>query len=181
MVHSRPGQGLRSKRKRGAGRIFGRSGVFGTNLGCEGPIPQDSCSGARECVGYEVETETRPYILQEWWNFQNRTPVKEARYSLQLPSGWEYKATWINHPEVQPTPAGANQWQWVVDGRSGDREEDDMPPWAGIAGQMIVSFFPPGGSGKRGFENWNEMGRWENTLFQGSVIHRPRSSRKSRN
>ncbi len=129
-------------------------------------------------VGYEVETETRPYILQEWWNFQNRTPVKEARYSLQLPSGWEYKATWINHPEVQPTPAGANQWQWVVTDVPAIREEDDMPPWAGIAGQMIVSFFPPGGSGKRGFENWNEMGRWENTLFQGQRDPSPEIKQK---
>ena len=118
-------------------------------------------------VGYEIETEERPFILQDWWSFQHRIPVKEARYSLQLPSGWEYKAIWINHPEVQPTPAGANQWQWVVTDVPAIREEDDMPPWRGIAGQMVVSLFPPGGSGKRGFENWNDMARWESGLFQG--------------
>jgi hypothetical protein len=129
-------------------------------------------------VGYEVESEARPFILQDWWDFQNRTPVKEARYSLQLPSGWEYKATWINHPEVQPTPAGANQWQWVVTDVPAIREEDDMPPWAGIAGQMIVSFFPPGSSGKKGFENWNEMARWENMLFQGQREPSPEIEQK---
>jgi len=129
-------------------------------------------------VGYEVESEARPYILQDWWDFQNRTPVREARYTLQLPSGWEYKATWINHPEVQPTPAGANQWQWVVTDVAAVREEGDMPPWQGIAGQMVVSFFPPGGSGKRGFENWNEMGRWENTLFQGQRDPSPEIKQK---
>lgn len=129
-------------------------------------------------VGYEIESEARPYILQDWWDFQNRTPVREARYTLQLPSGWEYKATWINHPEVQPTPAGANQWQWVVTDVPAIREEGDMPPWQGIAGQMVVSFFPPGGSGKRGFENWNEMGRWENTLFQGQRDPSPEIKQK---
>ena len=129
-------------------------------------------------VGYEVESEARPFILQDWWDFQNRTPVKEARYSLQLPSGWEYKATWINHPEVQPTPAGANQWQWVVTDVPAIREEDDMPPWRGVASQMVVSLFPPGGSGKKGFENWNEMARWENTLFQGQREPSPEIEQK---
>jgi transglutaminase-like putative cysteine protease len=32
---------------------------------------------------------------------------------------------------------------------------------------MIVSYLPPGGSGKKGFENWAEMARWEVGLVQG--------------
>ncbi len=129
-------------------------------------------------VGYEIEVEERPFILQDWWSFQHRIPVKEARYNLQLPSGWEYKATWINHADVQPTPAGANQWQWVVSDIPAIREEDDMPPWRGIASQMIVSFFPPGGSGKKGFENWNDMARWESGLFQGQRDPSPEIKQK---
>jgi Domain of Unknown Function with PDB structure (DUF3857)/Transglutaminase-like superfamily len=118
-------------------------------------------------VGYEIEIEERPFILQDWWHFQRRVPTREARYSLQLPAGWEYKATWINHPEVQPTASGANQWQWVVNEVASIREEQDMPPWHGIAGQMVVSFLPPGGSGKQGFQSWAEMGKWEFNLDQG--------------
>src|ERR1700690_1233064 len=38
-------------------------------------------------VGYELETEERPYILQDRWDFQESVPVREARYTLQLPSG----------------------------------------------------------------------------------------------
>ena len=118
-------------------------------------------------VGFEIEVETRPYILQDWWHFQSRIPVREARYSLQMPAGWEYKAAWMNHKEIQPTPSGANEWQWVVTDLPGIREEDNMPPWRAVAAQMIVSFLPPGGSGKKGFENWAEMGRWEVGLVQG--------------
>jgi hypothetical protein len=118
-------------------------------------------------VGYEIEMENRPYILQDWWDFQGRVPTREARYTLQLPQGWEYKAVWINHQEVQPTPAGANQWQWVVTDIAGIREEEYMPPWREIAGQMLISFLPPGGSGKKGFENWAEMGKWEAELDEG--------------
>ena len=118
-------------------------------------------------VGYEIEIESKPFILQDWWHFQGRNPVREARYTLQLPQGWEYKANWINHREIQPTASGTNQWQWVVTDLAGIREEDDMPPWRAVAAQMIVSFFPPGGSGKKGFENWTEMAHWESGLLQG--------------
>src|SRR5208282_1190143 len=58
------------------------------------------------------------------------------------------------------------------------REEDDMPPWRGVASQMVVSFFPPGGSGKKGFENWNDMARWEGSLFQGQRDPSPEISRR---
>src|SRR6266571_6258402 len=65
-------------------------------------------------VGYEIEQEVRPYVLQDVWRFQEvSVPVREAHYTLQLPAGWEYKATWINYPEAKPTQAG-NQMQWVV-------------------------------------------------------------------
>jgi hypothetical protein len=129
-------------------------------------------------VGYEIEVEERPYILQDWWHFQARIPVREARYSLQLPSGWEYKATWLNHAEIQPTHSGSNQWQWVVADLPGIREEDEMPPWRAVAAQMIVSFFPPGASGKRGFENWTDMAHWEGTLFQGRRDPSPELTQK---
>jgi hypothetical protein len=65
-------------------------------------------------VGYEYETEERPTFLQDIWEFQENDPVRESRYSLQLPPGWEYKASWLNHPEVKATQTATNSWQWVV-------------------------------------------------------------------
>ena len=119
-------------------------------------------------VGYEIEHEDRPYVLQDEWMFQHEVPTREAKYTLQLPPGWEYKAVWLNYAKVEPTPAGSNQWQWVVSDVKAIRPENDMPPWRGVAGQMIVSFLPTGGSAQnKGFENWSEMGRWEETLTRG--------------
>jgi len=46
------------------------------------------------------------------------------------------------------------------------RYEEDMPPWYGVAGQMIVSLIPPGGS-RKGFMSWADEGRWTSTLAQG--------------
>jgi hypothetical protein len=93
--------------------------------------------------------------------------VRESHYSLEVPPGWEYKASWLNYPEVKPTQAGSGQWQWVVSDVKAIREEDDMPPLDGVAGQMIVNFFPPGGAGADGFASWREMGNWYQNLTSG--------------
>jgi len=118
-------------------------------------------------VGYEIEHEDRPYVLQDEWMFQHEVPTREAKYTLQLPPGWEYKAVWLNYPKIEPTAAGSNQWQWVVSNVEGLRPEDDMPPWTAVAGMMIVSFFPPGGGQTKGFENWNDMALWQAGLVRG--------------
>ena len=111
-------------------------------------------------VGYEIEHEDRPYVLEDEWAFQEEVPVREARYTLQLPPGWEYKAAWMNHKPVDPTPSG-NQWQWVVSGIEAIRREDSMPPWRGVAGRMVITLLPAGGNAQKGFENWKEEGIWE--------------------
>lgn len=116
-------------------------------------------------IGFEVEREDRPYILQDEWFFQEPVPVAEARYTLQLPAGWEYKAVWLNHPELQPASVGNNQWQWIVKNIPEIKDEQLMPPWKGVAGLMIVSLIPPSGA-NHGFLNWSEMGLWYNGLLQ---------------
>jgi hypothetical protein len=118
-------------------------------------------------VGYEYETEEHPMVLQEVWEFQREIPVREIHYSLQLPAGWEYKASWINYPESKPAQVGSNQWQWVVSDVKAIRKEQDMPPIQGVSGQMIVSFFPPGGPSSDGFTSWQEMGNWYRNLTIG--------------
>ena len=42
-----------------------------------------------------------------------------------------------------------------------------MPPLAGVAGQMVVSFFPAGGPRSNGFSNWQQMGNWYLNLTNG--------------
>jgi hypothetical protein len=120
-------------------------------------------------VGYEYEVEEKPFWLQDTWYFQETDPVRESHFSLQLPPGWEYKASWFSHPEVKPSESG-NLSQWVVSNIKGIRLESDMPPLIGVAGQMIVSFLPPGGSSRRNeFANWEGMGNWYQSLVSGQM------------
>ena len=117
-------------------------------------------------VGSEVEQEESLYVLEDEWNFQDTIPVREARYSLSLPPGWEYRSVWVNAPEVKPTPNGTNEWLWTVSDVKDIRYEEEMPPWRGVAGHMIVSLIPPGGT-KRGFVTWTDVAKWEAGLTEG--------------
>jgi len=130
-------------------------------------------------VGFEYEVEESPIVLQDSWSFQGTDPVKDAKYTLQLPAGWEYVAVWRNHSEVKPTQAGNNQWQWSVSDVKGIRAEEMMPPWPGVAGEMIVTFYPPGGAaGNRSFKDWKEMGTWFTALAQGRRDTTPEMKQK---
>lgn len=115
-------------------------------------------------VGYEYEQEEQPMVLQEIWMLQDEVPGRELHYSLQIPPGWEYKTSWINYPEAKPVQSGPSHWEWVLTDVKGIRKEDDMPPIVGVAGQMVISFFPPGGAALNGFANWSEMGKWYSNL-----------------
>jgi len=130
-------------------------------------------------VGYEYEKEVQPMVLQEVWDFQREIPVRESHYSLQLPPGWAYKALWFNYPETKPTENGS-QLQWTISDVKGIREEAEMPPLAGVSGQMVVSFFPQGGASLRGFSNWPEMGTWYQNLTSGRRDASPEIGKKSR-
>ena len=125
-------------------------------------------------VGYEYEVEEQPIFLEDIWYFQEADPVREAHYSLQLPPGWEYKAAWLNHPEIQSTQSGANSWQWTVNDVRGIRREPLMPPMPGVEGQMIVSFFTASGAPSvNASADWNAMGKWYFNLVGDRVDASP--------
>ncbi|MGB8579811.1 MAG: DUF3857 and transglutaminase domain-containing protein [Candidatus Sulfotelmatobacter sp.] len=124
-------------------------------------------------VGYEYEIEEQPLFLQDTWSFQEPDPVFESHYSLQLPPGWEYKVSWLNHPEVKPSDSGSNSWQWTVNDIKGIREEPLMPPFEGVAGQMVVSFFTSGRPPVNTIADWDAMGKWYSNLVGERVEASP--------
>lgn len=120
-------------------------------------------------VGYEYEIEEQPFFLQYRWGFQQIDPVRESHYSLQLPAGWVFKSSWLSHPEIKPDERGG-VLQWAVADVKGILPEPDMPPLEGVAGQMIVSFFPSGGTAlKNEFASWEGMGGWFGNLASGRM------------
>jgi len=119
-------------------------------------------------VGYEYEQEDRPYLLQDVWRFQRSYPVHDARFTLQLPAGWEFKASWRNHAEAPPSQVASNQWQWQLSNVPAIKAEQSMPPWQALAGQMVVSPIPPGGAPQsKRFSQWRDLGLWYDDLARG--------------
>jgi predicted transglutaminase-like cysteine proteinase len=128
-------------------------------------------------VGYEYEAEEHPLVLQDMWEFQGEVPSRESHYSLQLPAGWGHKSTWLHYPEVKPAESGS-QLQWAVSDLKAIRPEEDMPPIQGLAGLMVVSFFPQGGSSSKSFTNWQQMGQWYVDLTNGRSDASPEVKQK---
>ncbi len=110
-------------------------------------------------VGYEFEVEDRPFFLQDMWYFQEHDPVRREPLFAATSAGWEFKVSWLNHPEVKPAESGNNLWQWTVSDVNAIRNEAAMPPLQGVvAGQMIVTFFPAGGRAANGFADLGRLG-----------------------
>src|SRR3989442_3108974 len=95
-----------------------------------------------------------------------------------MPSGWEYKAAWLNHPKAEPNATGGNQWQWIVTDLPAIRSEKAMPPVRGLAGRMVVSFLGPGATLRKGFLTWDDMGKWQAGLASGRRDATPEISEK---
>ena len=82
-------------------------------------------------VGYEYVQKQRPFLFEDDWFFQDTIPVKQARFILQLPSGWEYSASWINYSEQKPQVSG-NRYVWEISDVPPIDKELDMPAWQAI-------------------------------------------------
>jgi hypothetical protein len=117
-------------------------------------------------IGYELERVQKPYQMLDDWEFQEQIPVREAHYTLQLPPGWSYKSSWLNHPEQAPSAAGPGQWEWKLNDVDAIRPESYMPPWQGIAGQLAVSLLPPNAKAAA-LGTWHDVGDWYLALARG--------------
>lgn len=117
-------------------------------------------------IGYEIESEMQPYVLQDFWFVQSEIPAREQHYTLQLAPGWEYRAVWLNHEEIAPVANGDKQFQWTFSNAKAIRPEERMPPIPGVASFMVISLFPDNGK-NAGFKDWNSMGKWEEGLASG--------------
>jgi hypothetical protein len=120
-------------------------------------------------IGYEYVQQQRPYVFEDEWNFQDTVPIKESRFDLHLPPGWDYTAKWFNHPEVAPETIGNDEreYVWQVGEQPAIREEPDMPPWQTVAGWVGIKYFPRDAAQRaKSVGSWTDIGLWYNNLTQ---------------
>jgi uncharacterized protein DUF3857 len=113
-------------------------------------------------VGVEWEQKRHPYTFEDQWYFQRSHPVVRTRFILHLPAGWEFRAAWLHHAEVQPQIQGGT-YVWELTDLPRIETEAQMPPWEALAGHLIITFFSEKARG-RSYANWNDYAAWENQL-----------------
>jgi transglutaminase-like putative cysteine protease len=125
-------------------------------------------------VGYEYTQKQRPFMFENDWWFQDKIPVRRARLVLQLPSGWQYSASWFNYAEQEPESSGAGNYVWEVDNVPAVDIEPDMPPSQAVSGWVGLKFFPQDPSLRaKTTGSWKDLGVWYNGLTQDSRIASP--------
>ena len=129
-------------------------------------------------VGFEFERRERPYLLDINWHFQESIPVRESRYSLQLPPGWEFKSFWVHYHAVPPSSDGGNHWTWQLRDIPAIEREPNMQHWNAVAGRMAVAYF--GGSQASSLKSWPDIAHWYFNLSRSSRETSPEISQKAR-
>ena len=110
-------------------------------------------------IAFEYEVRNRTWIKELNWFFQEENPVREARFILQMPAGWEYRDSWVSMAPVQPKTSSEGGLEWTVRDVSAIKPEPRMPPFEAISKQMEISYFGPGESAA-GSQSWEALGRW---------------------
>ena len=131
-------------------------------------------------VGYEFAQKHRPFVLEDNWWFQVTIPVLTARFTLQLPPGWEFSTFWINHPEQKPQEPSPNISVWELKDISAVEVEPDMPPWEVVGGRLGLKYFPrdPAIRGKTS-GSWKDLGLWYDGLTRSTQTASPDIKKKA--
>jgi hypothetical protein len=116
-------------------------------------------------VGFEYEQKKRPYIFQDFWDFQSTVPVEWSRYELHLASGWRFKADWVNHEVQSPTEEGGAVI-WNLGAVSPIEREPHRPSYEALAGRMVLTFLSDKMPAKT-YKDWSEFGSWYTQLASG--------------
>lgn len=130
-------------------------------------------------VGYEYTQRQRPFVFEDDWEFQETIPTRRARFSLQLPAGWEFTNYWANFAQQQPQSSSNNQYVWELENIPAIEVEPDMPPFLAVAGRMDIKYFPRDQNLRaRTTGTWSDIGVWYSGLTASSRVPSPALQKK---
>ena len=128
-------------------------------------------------VGIEWEIHRRHFLNQIGWWVQEKIPVRQCAFTVQLPPGWEYKTSWADLTPVEPLKTGDNRWQWTWKDVPRIEEEERMPAWGALQGRMLLTYFGPG---QPSVANWKAIGNWHFELASSRRTSSPEIVEKVR-
>jgi hypothetical protein len=130
-------------------------------------------------VGFEYVQRQRPLVFESDWWFQAAIPTRHARFSLQLPPGWEFTNYWANFAQPEPKSSAGSQYVWEMQDIPAIEVEPDMPSFEAVSGRMVIKYFPrdPALRAKTN-GSWNDIGIWYSGLTASSRIPSPALQQK---
>jgi hypothetical protein len=129
-------------------------------------------------VAYEYEQKVPSYLSEESWDIQESIPKHIERFTLRLPSGWEYKTSWHEHAAVEPTttPDGTT-WELRDIPGLDLRDVPAAPAWQALCARGVISYF--GGGVPRASGDWQAIGEHVQQLAQDRAQPTPEITAKA--
>jgi hypothetical protein len=129
-------------------------------------------------IAYEYEQRVPGYSSEDSWKIQESIPKHIERFTLNLPAGWEYKASWHQHAAIEPVVSG-NTATWEV------RDEAPLdlndipasPPWRALRARSVISYF--GGGTQRQSGDWRAIGAFYQHLAEDRAQPTPEITAKA--
>ncbi len=134
---------------------------------------------AGNIVGYEYVQKHRPFMFEDTWEFQSPVPTRRARFSLQLPAGWEFSNYWYKFSKQEPQSSANDVYVWEIENISGIESEPAMPDFRVIESRMDIKYFPRDAKLRaKTTGTWNDIGLWYAGLTTSSRVPSPALQQK---
>jgi hypothetical protein len=123
-------------------------------------------------IGFEYQQRRRPYVNQDTWQLQESMPVRLVRYTLRLPSGWEYQTFWNNHEKIAPKPPDLT---WEAHDVAPLEIEEMMPPGPSILARMVLHYYKKSAAvgAQAPTATWAGVGAWQDRLNEDRRVAGP--------
>jgi hypothetical protein len=135
-------------------------------------------------VACETETELRPYMDEETWEFQEPVPVVSEALELALPQGGHYADSWRGYPAIKPEETAENHLRWEIhDMPALDLENVRWTPaWQALAARMSVMWgdMAVHGAIHDTAAQWKELGLWQAALEEHRADPTPEIAAKAK-
>jgi hypothetical protein len=129
-------------------------------------------------IAYEYEQKMPGYLSEDSWEIQESVPKHIERYTINLPAGWEYKASWHQHKEIEPISSGSSAtWELRDEPALDLHDVPAPPPWRALRARAVISYF--GGGAQRQSGDWRAIGAFYQQLAQDRAQPTPEITAKA--
>ncbi len=130
-------------------------------------------------IGFEYEVRYVNWLNQVSWVYQERIPVLRTEFTLQLPTGWEYKSAWSGGKNPAPERAADNRWKWTQSDVPAIHDDEElMPRPYGLEARGEFAYFGPNSGTARG-GSWENIAKWQAELAAGRRAPSPEITAKA--